>query len=93
MDYCLAGRRKDPIEAVANEIIPGGNASAIVTDTSETKRKGLFEETKRTLVLGSIIYNAGTNAPGVSLEELSFEQWTNVVNINLTGYFSVLKRP
>ena len=31
--------------------------------------------------------NAGTNAPGVSLEELSFEQWTNVVNVNLTGVF------
>ena len=31
--------------------------------------------------------NAGTNAPGVSLEDLSFEQWTNVVNVNLTGVF------
>ena len=31
--------------------------------------------------------NAGTNAPGVPLEELSFEQWSNVVNVNLTGVF------
>ena len=47
----LAGRRKDPIEAVANEIKSrGGNALAIVTDTSDTKSvKGLFEETKRPL--------------------------------------------
>ena len=86
----LAGRRKDPIEAVANEIKSrGGNASAIVTDTSDTKSvKGLFEETKRAFGRLDLLFNnAGTNAPGVSLEELSFEQWTNVVNVNLTGVF------
>ena len=86
----LAGRRKDPIEAVANEIKSrGGNALAIVTDTSDTKSvKGLFEETKRTFGRLDLLFNnAGTNAPGVSLEELNFEQWTNVVNVNLTGVF------
>jgi NAD(P)-dependent dehydrogenase (short-subunit alcohol dehydrogenase family) len=32
--------------------------------------------------------NAGTGAPGtVMLEDLSFEQWSNVVNTNLTGPF------
>ena len=86
----LAGRRKDPIEAVANEIKSrGGNASAIVTDTSDPKSvKGLFEETKRAFGRLDLLFNnAGTNAPGVSLEDLSFEQWTNVVNVNLTGVF------
>ena len=86
----LAGRRKDPIEAVANEIkCRGGNALAIVTDTSDTKSvKGLFEETKQAFGRLDLLFNnAGTNAPGVSLEDLSFEQWTNVVNVNLTGVF------
>ena len=86
----LAGRRKDPIEAVANEIKSrGGNASAIVTDTSDTESvKGLFEETKRTFGRLDLLFNnAGTNAPGVSLEDLSFEQWISVVNVNLTGVF------
>ena len=86
----LAGRRKDPIEAVANEIKSrGGNALAIVTDTSDTKSvKGLFEETKRAFGRLDLLFNnAGTNAPGVSLEDLSFEQWTHVVNVNLTGVF------
>ena len=86
----LAGRRKDPIEAVANEIKSrGGNALAIVTDTSDTKSvKGLFEETKQAFGRLDLLFNnAGTNAPGVSLEDLSFEQWTNVVNVNLTGVF------
>ena len=31
--------------------------------------------------------NAGMGAPGVLLEELTFEQWTAVVNVNLTGVF------
>ena len=86
----LAGRRKDPIEAVANEIKSrGGNALAIVTDTSDTKSvKGLFEETKQAFGRLDLLFNnAGTNAPGVSLEDISFEQWTNVVNVNLTGVF------
>ena len=86
----LAGRRKDPIEAVANEIKSrGGNALAIVTDTSDPKSvEGLFEETKRAFGRLDLLFNnAGTNAPGVSLEDLSFEQWTNVVNVNLTGVF------
>ena len=86
----LAGRRKDPIEAVTNEIKSrGGNALAIVTDTSDTKSvKGLFEETKQAFGRLDLLFNnAGTNAPGVSLEELNFEQWTNVVNVNLTGVF------
>ena len=86
----LAGRRNDPIEAVTNEIKSrGGNALAIVTDTSDTKSvKGLFEETERAFGRLDLLFNnAGTNAPGVSLEDLSFEQWTNVVNVNLTGVF------
>ena len=86
----LAGRRKDPIEAVTNEIKSrGGNALAIVADTSDTKSvKGLFEETERAFGRLDLLFNnAGTNAPGVSLEDLSFEQWTNVVNVNLTGVF------
>ena len=75
---------------MANEIKSRcGNAAAIVTDTSDTKSvKGLFEETKRAFGRLDLLFNnAGTNAPGVSLEDLSFEQWTNVVNVNLTGVF------
>jgi NAD(P)-dependent dehydrogenase (short-subunit alcohol dehydrogenase family) len=31
--------------------------------------------------------NAGGNAPGVPFEELSYEQWQTVVDVNLTGMF------
>ena len=31
--------------------------------------------------------NAGVGAPAINLEDLTFEQWKNVVDINLTGVF------
>src|SRR5262249_754372 len=31
--------------------------------------------------------NAGVSAPGVPLDELTFEQWRKVVDVNLTGAF------
>ena len=36
--------------------------------------------------------NAGVSAPGVPLEELSIEQWRNVVDINLNGMFYFLQQ-
>ncbi|GAB3502251.1 hypothetical protein GCM10027399_30370 [Curvibacter fontanus] len=36
--------------------------------------------------------NAGVNAPGVSLEDLTLEQWKNVVDINLTGMFLCIRQ-
>jgi NAD(P)-dependent dehydrogenase (short-subunit alcohol dehydrogenase family) len=36
--------------------------------------------------------NAGVSAPGVPLEELSVEQWRNVVDINLNGMFYCLQQ-
>ena len=86
----LAGRRKAPIEEVANKIkTGGGNAIAITTDTADPKSvRKLFKETKSNFGRLDLLFNnAGTNAPGVPLEELSFEQWSNVVNVNLTGVF------
>ena len=86
----LAGRRKATIEEVANKIkTGGGNAIAITTDTADPKSvRKLFKETKSNFGRLDLLFNnAGTNAPGVPLEELSFEQWSNVVNVNLTGVF------
>ena len=86
----LAGRRKAPIEEVVNKIkTGGGNAIAITTDTADPKSvRKLFKETKSNFGRLDLLFNnAGTNAPGVPLEELSFEQWSNVVNVNLTGVF------
>ena len=35
--------------------------------------------------------NAGVNSPRVGFENLTYDQWQNVVNINLIGTFNVLR--
>lgn len=37
--------------------------------------------------LDLLFNNAGTNAPAIPMEELSYEQWDAVVRVNLTGAF------
>ncbi len=48
----------------------------------------LFTKTKDTFGRLDLLFNnAGINAPGVPLEDLSFEQWQASVDTNLTGAF------
>ncbi len=37
--------------------------------------------------LDVVFNNAGVNAPAVPLDELTFEQWRNVIDTNLNGVF------
>ena len=86
----LAGRRLKLLEATASAIeASGGKAIAIPTDTADPLSvKELFKKTQIDFGRLDLLFNnAGTNAPGVSLEELTYEQWINVVNVNLTGVF------
>jgi NAD(P)-dependent dehydrogenase (short-subunit alcohol dehydrogenase family) len=85
----LAGRRKDALEQVATESGAGKRALVVPTDVaSPDSVKALFAATKKTFGRLDVIFNnAGVSAPGVPLEDLTFEQWKNVVDINLTGMF------
>ena len=86
----LAGRRPEPLEETAAEIRDGGGtALAVPTDASDPDAvKALFARTRETFGRLDLLFNnAGTNAPGILLEELSFEQWSTVVAVNLTGVF------
>ena len=85
----LAGRRKDALDQTATESGAGKNALVVPTDvTSPDSVKALFAKTKQTFGRLDVIFNnAGVSAPGVPLEDLTFEQWKNVVDINLTGMF------
>jgi NAD(P)-dependent dehydrogenase (short-subunit alcohol dehydrogenase family) len=78
----LAGRRKEELEKTAAQ---GKNMLAVPTDvTNPESVKALFSRLER---LDLLFNNAGMGAPAIPMEELTFEQWTAVVNVNLTGAF------
>lgn len=86
----LAGRRKEPLDAVAAEINTiGQQALAVPTDVSQRQSiLDLFAKTKASFGRLDVLFNnAGIGAPPVPLEDLPFETWQNVVNTNLTGMF------
>ncbi|MEK6212177.1 MAG: SDR family oxidoreductase [Pseudomonadota bacterium] len=85
----LAGRRKDALEQAVKESGAGARALAVPTDVSDPQSvKALFAKTKEVFGRLDLLFNnAGVNAPGIPLEDLTVEQWRNVVDINLSGMF------
>ena len=86
----LAGRRKEAIEAVAGEIgSAGGEALAVATDVADPASvNALFAAARERFGRLDVLFNnAGTGAPAIPVEDLSFEQWRTVVDTNLTGPF------
>ena len=84
----LAGRRADALAETA-ELAPGANALAVPADvTDPVSVRELFARTQAAFGRLDVLFNnAGTGAPAVPLEELTFEQWKKVVDVNLTGVF------
>jgi len=86
----FAGRRREPLEqAIAGTGALASNAIAVPTDVSNPASvAALFAEVKAKFGRLDVLFNnAGVGAPPVGLEDLTFEQWKNVVDINLTGVF------
>jgi NAD(P)-dependent dehydrogenase (short-subunit alcohol dehydrogenase family) len=86
----LAGRRKEPLEATAAQIAELGSEALVVpTDVGDPASvKALFAAVKAKFGrLDFLFNNAGMGAPAIPLEDLSYEQWKNVVDANLTGTF------
>ena len=90
-DVALAGRRRDALEATAEAGRDLGARSLVVpTDVADPASvAALFRATKAAFGRLDLLFNnAGANAPGtVMLEDLTFEQWQRVVDVNLTGVF------
>ena len=86
----LCGRRLDRVEAVASEAAGKGvEAQAIAADVGDLASVNTLFEAVRARFgrLDLMFNNAGTGAPPLPLEDLTFEQWRRVVYTNLTGPF------
>src|SRR5689334_25170908 len=86
----LAGRRREPLEATAKAAEGrGGRGLAVPTDVGDPASvKALFARTKEAFGRLDLLFNnAGTGTPPVPLEDLTFEQWKTVLDVNLTGPF------
>lgn len=90
----LAGRRPEPLQAVIEESQAGSRGLGVPTDVADPASvKALFDAAVKAFGRVDLLFNnAGVNAPGVPLEELSIEQWRNVVDINLNGMFYCIQQ-
>ncbi|MBL8689274.1 MAG: SDR family oxidoreductase [Rhodospirillaceae bacterium] len=84
----LAGRKKDTLDETAKR---AGSAKTLVVPTDvqdHASIKALFAKTKEAFGRLDVLFNnAGIGAPGINMEDLTYEQWMAVVQTNLTGPF------
>jgi NAD(P)-dependent dehydrogenase (short-subunit alcohol dehydrogenase family) len=86
----LAGRRKEALDATVEAGGgTGGRLLAVVADVGDPASvQALFATVKERFGRLDLLFNnAGTGAPAIPLEDLSYEQWKTVVDANLTGAF------
>jgi NAD(P)-dependent dehydrogenase (short-subunit alcohol dehydrogenase family) len=85
----LAGRRGAQLQETAAMADDPSAMHAIPTDVSQPDSvKALFTAIHQKFGRLDVLFNnAGANAPGIAIEDLSYEQWSAVVGVNLTGAF------
>ena len=86
----LAGRRQEALDTVVQLIdADGESALGIQTDvSSEDEVKNLFAKTVERFGRVDLLFNnAGSFGSAALLEDLKFEDWKTVLDVNLTGAF------
>ena len=86
----LAGRRKPLLEETAALAAAAAkNALVVPTDVGKPDQvRALFEKIRESFGRLDVLFNnAGGNAPGIQFEDLPFDKWQAVVDVNLTGMF------
>jgi NAD(P)-dependent dehydrogenase (short-subunit alcohol dehydrogenase family) len=83
----VAGRRREQLDETVAQA--GGDAVAVTCDVRQPASvAALFAEVESRFGRLDVLFNnAGMGAPPVPLDELTVEQWTAVVETNLTGPF------
>jgi NAD(P)-dependent dehydrogenase (short-subunit alcohol dehydrogenase family) len=86
----LAGRRAGLLEQTVQDAGPHAtHAVAVPTDVCDPAAvRALFDTTRSVFGRLDVLFNnAGMSARGVPLEELTFDDWKAVVDVNLTAAF------
>ena len=89
-DVALAGRRAAELEKTAGMGASGaGRLLPVPADVGNPQAvEQLFAAVKDTFGRLDLLFNnAGMGAPAIPMEDLSYEQWKAVVDVNLTGSF------
>jgi NAD(P)-dependent dehydrogenase (short-subunit alcohol dehydrogenase family) len=88
-NYCVVatGRRREPLEETASQA--SGAVTVMEADVSDpVSVQRLFRGVRaRFRRLDVLFNNAGVAAPPVPYEEITPEQWTRVIDTNVTGVF------
>jgi NAD(P)-dependent dehydrogenase (short-subunit alcohol dehydrogenase family) len=81
----LTGRRIDKLQETAD----GTHMFAFPADVSQPASvQELFQRVREKFGRLDLLFNnAGSGAPAVPFDEITFDQWTAVVGVNLTGPF------
>jgi NAD(P)-dependent dehydrogenase (short-subunit alcohol dehydrogenase family) len=86
----LAGRRAAPLEQTAALAASEGGRMLVATADVADPRSvaSLFARIQEVFGRLDLLFNnAGATAPGIPMEDLTYEQWNAVVGVNLTGAF------
>ena len=85
----IAGRRAEELRKTASISRGGPEMLVVPTDVAQPDAvRALFARVQATFGRLDLLFNnAGTGAPAIPMEDLTYEQWNNVVAVNLTGCF------
>ena len=86
----LVGRRRDLLDKTAADAgAAAANALVLPADVAKPESvKALFAKLQQAWGRLDLLFNnAGMGAPAIPMEDLSFEQWKAVVDVNLSGMF------
>lgn len=84
----LVGRRRDALAETAAAAAVGTTLVMPADIADPNAVRALFADIGEACGRIDVLFNnAGTNVPPIPFEDLTFEQWSSVVSVNLTGAF------
>lgn len=85
----LTGRRQSALDETRKLFHTEEQLTAIPCDVTQPEQvDALYQQIEAELGRLDVLFNnAGTNVPAMPIDELTVDQWNQVINVNLTGAF------